>query len=475
MEDTNDNKKILEDLHRERASCARMKEILAVAEDRATAARARCAELERQLSANTSRPKWASSPKQLHSNCHGVSHDSHIKKSEPQKNEVTVEVLSRQRDKLQLKVKELQERATVLMQEAEKRETQLTTLLSKLEDQEQRKESSESQAQETEKRLRDLQEQYNFLQERCRALVEAQHMKCLEYLPRKVPCSCEDLDILYDLQATKNALGRASKDLDHSRADKKVLNGLENEMAGELQTEEQTVANLQTKIEELTENKKIMEENLTCYENQISALRTEVSLLRSFNDYKSCDHEIPHEELESQVFELCLHVERLTRERESLASEAMARTLLLERHERCAELFARVTRAKHELAAQLAETVNTTPSVPHELGNREMSNLMSKTYLSSASTWSALRAERARVLRLEGVVYAQAQQLERESLVRIKQDRRRAQLERELLRTWASGATGSHTRNTFKEADTLTSDSLYVCKKDTTTNLESAH
>ncbi|XP_061706119.1 cingulin-like isoform X3 [Cydia pomonella] len=405
MEDTNDNKKILEDLHRERASCARMKEILAVAEDRATAARARCAELERQLSANTSRPKWASSPKQL----------------------------------------------------------------------EQRKESSESQAQETEKRLRDLQEQYNFLQERCRALVEAQHMKCLEYLPRKVPCSCEDLDILYDLQATKNALGRASKDLDHSRADKKVLNGLENEMAGELQTEEQTVANLQTKIEELTENKKIMEENLTCYENQISALRTEVSLLRSFNDYKSCDHEIPHEELESQVFELCLHVERLTRERESLASEAMARTLLLERHERCAELFARVTRAKHELAAQLAETVNTTPSVPHELGNREMSNLMSKTYLSSASTWSALRAERARVLRLEGVVYAQAQQLERESLVRIKQDRRRAQLERELLRTWASGATGSHTRNTFKEADTLTSDSLYVCKKDTTTNLESAH
>ncbi|XP_063530744.1 myosin-11-like [Cydia strobilella] len=476
-EDTiSDNKKILEDLHRERASCARMKEMLAAAEDRATAARARCAELERQHSANanTSRPKWAGGPRQLflqHSNCCGVSHDTHIKKSEPQKNEVTIEVLSRQRDALQLKVKEFQERATVLMQEAEKRESQLASLLSKLEDQEQRKQSSETLAQETEIRLKDLQEQYKLLQERCRALVEAQHMKCLEYLPRKVPCSCQDLDILYDLQATKNALGRVNKDLEVSRADKKGLNRLENEKEEELQTDEQTIANLQNKIEELTENKKIMEESLTCYENQISALRTEVSLLRSFNGYKSCDYETPHEELESQVFELCSQVERLKREREALASEAMARTLLLERHERCAEMFARVTRAKHELAAQLTETVNSTPSMPHRVGSSELSNLMSKTYLSSASTWSALRVERARVLRLEGVVHAQAQQLERESYVRIKQDRRRAQLERELLRTWA---TGSQSQNKFKEADTLTTDSLYVCKKETIPNLELA-
>ncbi|XP_063375003.1 myosin-11-like [Cydia amplana] len=461
--------KILEELHRERASCARMKEMLAAAEDRATAARARSAELERQLGANTSRPKWASSLRPLHNHCNGVRHGSHIKKSEPQKNEVNIEVLSRQRDALQLKVKELQESATVLMQEAEERETRLT---SQLEDQKQRKESLETLAQETEKRLKDLQEQYKLLQERCRALVEAQHMKCLEYLPRKVPCSCEDLDILYDLKETKNALGRVRKDLELSVADKKGLqNQLENEMPEELQTEEQIIANLQNTIEELTQNKKRMEENLTCYENQISALRTEVRLLRSFNNYKSCDHESPHEELESQVFELCMQVERLTREREVLASEAMARALLLERHERCAELFARVTRAKHALAAQLAETVNTTPSVPDGVGNIEISKLLSKTYLSGASTWSALRVERARVLRLEGVVHAQAQQLERESLVRTKQDRRRAHLERQLLRTWA---TGSKSRNTFMEADTLTSDSLHACKKETNPNLELA-
>ncbi|XP_063380298.1 uncharacterized protein LOC134666923 [Cydia fagiglandana] len=192
-----------------------------------------------------------------------------------------------------------------------------------------------------------------------------------------------------------------------------------------------------------------MEEKLACYKKKISALLTEVGVLRSFNGYKSSDHDTPQEELESQVFDLCLQVEQLQREREALASEAMTRTLLLERHERCAELFARVTRAKRELAAQLADTVDT--SVPYEVGNRKISKSISNTYLSSANTWSALRVERARVLRLEGIVHAQAQQLERESLVRIKQDHRRAQLERELLRTWATGSQ-SQSKNTSLSA-----------------------
>ncbi|XP_047989058.1 uncharacterized protein LOC125228508 isoform X2 [Leguminivora glycinivorella] len=476
-QDSGEKKKILEDLHRERASNARLKEILLVTEERASASRARCNELERQLSNTTSRPKWATPPKLTHSNCHGTSHDLHLNKSEL-KNEVTVEVLSRQRDTLQFKVKELQERNTVLTQEAEQRETQLSTLLLKLADQEKRKDGFETQAHETAKRLKDLQDQYNVLQERSRALIEAQHKKCLEYLPRKVPCSCGELDILYDLQATKDELGRMSINLELSRVGKKVMHHrLEKGVADKLQSEEQTIANLHQKIEELTRNKKRMEENLTYYENQISTLRAEVCLLRSFNDYKSCSVDIPHAVMESQVFDLCLQVERLTREREALASEAMTRALLLERHERCAELFARVTRAKHDLAAQLADAANnfkSTPSVPCGEGNSdsEMSDLMSKTYLTSASTWSALRTERERVLRLEGVVHAQAQQLERESLVRIKQDRKRAQLERELLRTWASANPGSRPRNPFREAETLTTDSLHLCKKDTAPALD---
>lgn len=53
---------------------------------------------------------------------------------------------------------------------------------------------------------------------------------------------------------------------------------------------------------------------------------------------------------------------------------------------------------------------------------------------SGAETWSALRHERARVLRLERAVLAQSAQLEREGRARTQLERRRAHLERQLLR-----------------------------------------
>lgn len=53
---------------------------------------------------------------------------------------------------------------------------------------------------------------------------------------------------------------------------------------------------------------------------------------------------------------------------------------------------------------------------------------------SAADTWSALRLERARVIRLESAVLAQSLQLEREGRVRTQLERRRAMLERKLIR-----------------------------------------
>lgn len=48
-----------------------------------------------------------------------------------------------------------------------------------------------------------------------------------------------------------------------------------------------------------------------------------------------------------------MQVEVLTRERSALVTAAASRALMLERHERAADLFARVTRARKDLAALL--------------------------------------------------------------------------------------------------------------------------
>lgn len=48
-----------------------------------------------------------------------------------------------------------------------------------------------------------------------------------------------------------------------------------------------------------------------------------------------------------------MQVETLTRERTALVSAAASRALMLERHERAADLFARMTLARRNLAAHL--------------------------------------------------------------------------------------------------------------------------
>lgn len=59
---------------------------------------------------------------------------------------------------------------------------------------------------------------------------------------------------------------------------------------------------------------------------------------------------------------------------------------------------------------------------------------MTSVCASAADTWSALRAERARVLHLERAVLAQRLQLEKEERVRTQLERRKTLLEREIVR-----------------------------------------
>lgn len=50
-----------------------------------------------------------------------------------------------------------------------------------------------------------------------------------------------------------------------------------------------------------------------------------------------------------------MQVETLSRERSALVSAAASRALMLERHERAADLFAKITRARKDLEAQLED------------------------------------------------------------------------------------------------------------------------
>lgn len=54
-----------------------------------------------------------------------------------------------------------------------------------------------------------------------------------------------------------------------------------------------------------------------------------------------------------QLLELQIQVETLTRERSALVSAAASRALMLERHERAADLFAKIIRARRNLIANL--------------------------------------------------------------------------------------------------------------------------
>ncbi|XP_026746901.1 myosin-7-like isoform X2 [Trichoplusia ni] len=464
---------ISEELSKERAAREALKEVVAAAESMLRVARARIATLERQLKDTRAELEAARKKhkdlEQLvnrlaqHTNKtyrhRETSYDARSKKliEVSKTGEMTIETLSRQRDALELRVKELREQAeqaerSAAAKEAEQRaraESLQAKVAEQISAQEKVKAATEGRVMELDAKVKELEDQLQSLRERSVRLVDMERRRCLEYVPSKESePSDRETEIWKELQVTRVALSRVEEELRQSRADKdSFLNSLsriaqgegtdnvQEKIATELLDREQKIVKLQHIIEEQRENEKLMEQSMTQYENQLAALRLEVKRLRNYDSYAK---EVPYQELHTELLELHMQVETLSRERTALVTAAASRALMLERHERSADLFARMIRARRDLAALLDG--RTEPPPLDDTAHAEVSRSLSSVCASAADTWTALRAERARVLRLESAVLAQSLQLEREGRVRTQLERRRAMLEREILRTHHEGA-----------------------------------
>ncbi|XP_030028176.2 GRIP1-associated protein 1 isoform X2 [Manduca sexta] len=464
IQNVSDNKlayqAISEELTKERAAREALKEVVSAAESMLRVARARIATLERQLKEtkaelDASRRKHKDLEQLVNrlaiEQSRGTyrhretSYDARSKKllEVSKTGEVTIESLSRQRDALEMRVKELHEQAEAAESAAKTREAEQRARAELLQAKEKNKVVATARVEEQESRIKELEEQLQLLRERSVRLVDMERRRCLDCVPSKESePSDRETEIWKELQVTRVALSRAEEELRQSRADKdSFLNslsriakgeGVENvkdQMAAELLEREQQIVKLQHVIEEQKENEKLMEQSMTQYENQLAALRLEVKRLRNYDCYAK---EFSYPELQTELMELHMQVETLTRERSTLVTAAASRALMLERHERSADLFARMLRARRELAALLEGRPE--PPAVEETEHKEVSRSLSSVCANAADTWTALRAERARVLRLESAVLAQNLQLQREGRVRTQLERCRTVLEREVLR-----------------------------------------
>ncbi|CAK1551695.1 unnamed protein product [Leptosia nina] len=442
---------ICDELAREKSARESLKEVVSAAESMLRVARARIATLEKQLKdtraeVETARKKHKDL-EQLYRHRES-SYDARSRKllEVSKTGEMTIEALSRQRDALELRVKELREEAAAAEKEAAAREleqkTRNETLQAKVAEQERNRKFAETNVAELEGRVKDLEEQLRSLRDKSMRLVDLERRRCLEYIPTKEnEPSDRETEIWKELQVTRVALSRAEDDLRQARADKEsFLNSLSriaqeeganknDKLATELLSREQKICALQRVIESQQENEKIMEQSMTEYENQLAAMRLEIKKLRNYDCYSK---DVTYQDLQTELLEMQMQVETLTRERSALVSAAASRALMLERHERAADLFARMTRARRSLAAHLDG--HTDPPDNDVSAYPEVSRSLTSMCSYAADTWSALRAERSRVIRLESAVLAQSLQLGREGRVRTQLERRRALLEREILR-----------------------------------------
>ncbi|XP_021204827.2 cingulin isoform X2 [Bombyx mori] len=449
-----------EELSKERAAREALKEVVASAESMLRVARARIATLERQLKDTKAEFEIA---KKKHKDLEQLvnrlaiershatyrhrenSYDARSKKllEVSKTGEITIETLSRQRDALELRVKELREQAETAEQVAQSRVSEQKARTEFLQAKEKSKAVAESKVVELEGKVKELESQLQSFRDRSIRLVDMERRRCLEYVPCKENEPTDrETEIWKELQMTRGALLRSEEELRQSRAEKdSFLNSLsriaqgegtesfQDKMATELLDREQKIVKLQQTIDEQRENEKSMEQTMTQYENQLAALRLEVKRLRNYDCYSK---DVSYPELQTEILDLHLQVETLSRERTALITAAASRALMLERHERAADLFARMVRARKDLAALLDGRIDPPPF--EDIAHAEMSRSLTSVCATAADTWTALRAERARVLRLESAVLAQSLQLEREGLVRTQLERRKAILERELLR-----------------------------------------
>ncbi|XP_047545912.1 centrosome-associated protein CEP250-like isoform X1 [Vanessa atalanta] len=460
---TTSYQEICNELARERAARGSLKEVVSAAENMLRVARGRIVTLEKELKQTKAElevmQRKHKDMEQLYRH-RETSYDVRSRKliEVSKTGEMAIETLSRQRDLLELRVKELREQAEAAERAAEIRvaeeKAHIDTLQEKVAEQEISRKVAEDTIIELEGRVKELEEQLQSLRERSLRLVDLERKRCLGYVPvKESEPSDKETEIWKELQLSRLALSRTEEELRQSRADKEnFLNSLakiaqeegdkEDKMAGELLNREQKIMKLQQIIEELRENEKMMEQSMTSYENQMASLRLEVMRLRNYDCYSK---EIPYQDLQTELLEMHMQVETLTRERSALVTAAASRALMLERHERAAELFARMTRVRRELAAYL--NGQTDPPSNDDSFHVEVSRSLSSVCACSADTWTALRVERARVLRLESAVLAQSLQLEKEGRVRTQLERHKAVLEREILRTRNSLSADKVTHN----------------------------
>ncbi|XP_013175036.1 PREDICTED: cingulin-like [Papilio xuthus] len=452
-EDLSKYEALQEQLNKEKSAKESLREIVSTAESMLRVARSRIVNLEKQVKEGKTELDAAKRKQkeleQLYRH-RELSYDTRSKKliELSKTGEMTIEALSQQRDALELRVKELREQLEITENAVSEREAKqrnrADTLQAKLTEKEKAQAEAEMRATALQDRVKDLEKQLSVIQERCTKLLNIEKEHCLDYLPSKEgEPSDGETEIWKELQDTRAALVRVEEELRQTRTDKdNFLNSLsriaqiegdnDNKMATELLDREQRIAKLQSIIDEQRANEKIMEQSMSEYETQLAALRLEVKRLRNYDCYS---RDTPYQDLRTELLEMQMQVATLSRERSALVTAAASRALMLERYERAADMFAKVTRARRDLAAQLEGQQE-----PKEFDGATTSQVVSSLCQDANDTWSALQTERARVLQLESAILMQSLQLEREGKVRTQLERRKAMLERQILRLVGPGS-----------------------------------
>ncbi|CAB3225009.1 unnamed protein product [Arctia plantaginis] len=425
-----DPQSVCEELSKERAANEALKEVVASAETMLRVARARIATLERQLKDSRTELEGARKRHKELEHLYRTRESSYDARSRKlmevsKTGEITIETLSRQRDALEMRVKELREQAAIAEQAVKAREAQLQArfeaLQAKATEQERCRNEADARVAELEAKLKETEAALQDLQEHAAILTDMDRKRCLDYLPTKENEPSEKKRSYGKSFNFLNSLARIAQGEGQGEGSE----NLQEKIAIELLDKEQQIVKLKRAVDEHEENQKSMEESMTQYENQLAALRLEVRRLRNYDCFAK---EVKYEDLETELLELNMQISTLNRERSELVSATASRALMLERYERSTELFANMIRMRRDLRALIDG--RTTPPVMDETYKSEVSRSISSVCVNAADTWTALRAERVRVMRLEAALLTQRLQLERQGQVRTLLERRRAMFER---------------------------------------------
>ncbi|XP_063636073.1 golgin subfamily A member 4-like [Cydia splendana] len=299
-----------EKLNKERAARESLKHMVATAEGLLRTARGRITVLERELKTTQKQMQDTARKNKEYELLHRSRQTSYGVRSkklmeESKTGEVTIEMLTLQRNALELRVTELQEQIKSMSEGYEdhelKHQSNLDRLQEKLDEQKEHRIRAEARVMDLEKRIKDIHDENRQLLEQSDRLVKMSSEKCLDYLPGKEnEPSLTEAELWKEIEDTKTRLEQVTAELKRSREDKESLlkslakiaqEGSENNLANELLLREEKNFKLQQVIEELKQTIKSMNENLTQKDRQIISLNIEVSR----KDYYECCSKTTHD------------------------------------------------------------------------------------------------------------------------------------------------------------------------------------